>query len=149
MRWTDIDRLTELEHALFPDDAWSAQSWWGELAHRPRRRYVVLESGGDIAGYAGLDRAGDVADVMTVAVTEGHRGHGHGRALVDWLMTQARDSGADSIMLEVRADNGPARSLYESAGFEQIRVRRGYYRPGAVDALVMRAHLHEENHDES
>ncbi len=141
MHWTDIDELAALERRLFPGDSWTTQSWWSELAQRPRRRYAVLEDGHGIAGYAGLDCSGEVADVMTVAVSPGRQGRGMGRRLLDWLMCQARDSGAEAMMLEVRADNAPARKLYENAGFEQIHVRRGYYQPGGVDALVMRAHL--------
>jgi ribosomal-protein-alanine N-acetyltransferase len=41
------------------------------------------------------------------------------------------------LLLEVRADNVPARNLYERGGFDVISVRRRYYR-GGIDALVMR-----------
>jgi len=143
MEWTDLERLAELERSLFPDDAWSEQSWWSELAHRPRRRYAVVEADEDLAGYAGLDCAGDVADVMTIAVSPRHQGHGLGQRLLDWLLDQARDSGAEAVLLEVRADNEPARALYARNGFEQIHVRRGYYQPAGVDALILRAHLTE------
>jgi ribosomal-protein-alanine N-acetyltransferase len=44
-------------------------------------------------------------------------------------------------MLEVRADNGAARALYEAVGFTVLRVRPRYYQPGDVDALVMRLDL--------
>jgi ribosomal-protein-alanine N-acetyltransferase len=44
-------------------------------------------------------------------------------------------------MLEVRADNAPARKLYDSKGFEVLSVRRRYYQPGDVDAQVMRLTL--------
>jgi ribosomal-protein-alanine N-acetyltransferase len=47
-------------------------------------------------------------------------------------------------MLEVRDDNGPARSLYEHAGFEVLTTRRRYYQPGDVDAHIMRRPLKEE-----
>ena len=48
--------LAALEAELFAADAWSAASWWAELAQRPRRAYVVAEQDGAVAGYAGLDR---------------------------------------------------------------------------------------------
>ncbi|TWP36251.1 ribosomal-protein-alanine N-acetyltransferase [Leekyejoonella antrihumi] len=143
MRWTDIEQLAELEGALFPGDAWNRQSWWSELAHRPRRRYAVAEVNGQLAGYAGLDCAGEVADVMTIAVAPGQQGRGLGQRMLDWLLDQARDSGAEAVLLEVRADNDPARALYDRNGFEQIRVRRHYYQPGGVDALVLRTQLTE------
>jgi ribosomal-protein-alanine N-acetyltransferase len=141
--WRDIPRLVELETELFADAAWSAETWWAELAGRPRRSYVVLDGGDGIEGYAGVD-LGDVADVMTVAVVPGWRGRGLGDLLVGELVRRAGKSGAGSVMLEVRADNGPARRLYERHGFEEVSVRRRYYRqPDGpdVDALVMRRRL--------
>jgi len=142
--WRDIPRLVELETELFADAAWSAETWWAELAGRPRRSYVVLEGGDGIEGYAGVDLGGDVADVMTVAVVPGWRGRGLADLLVGELVRRAGKSGAGSVMLEVRADNGPARRLYERHGFEEVSVRRRYYRqPDGqdVDALVMRRRL--------
>ena len=44
-------------------------------------------------------------------------------------------------MLEVRADNGAARRLYERHGFAEVSVRRRYYQPEGVDAVVMRRRL--------
>lgn len=141
MQWPDIEELTALEEQLFERNAWSARSWWSELAGRPRRRYTVATKGGTIVGYAGIDCAGATADVMTIAVAPGQQGRGLGHVLLDWLMTQGRESGADAMLLEVRADNDVARNLYVRAGFEHLRTRRGYYRPGNIDAHIMRAHL--------
>jgi ribosomal protein S18 acetylase RimI-like enzyme len=39
----------------------------------------------------------------------------------------------------VRADNVPAQRLYESLGFTNRGVRRGYYQPSGMDAIVMSA----------
>jgi ribosomal-protein-alanine N-acetyltransferase len=142
VRWTDIDELTELEVALFPQDAWTARTWWSELAGRPRRSYVLQESTtGQIQGYAGVDLGGEVADVMTVAVAPQAQGHGLGRRLLEELVAQAHADHAAYLMLEVRADNEPARRLYAARGFELVNVRRRYYQPGDVDAHVMRLAL--------
>ena len=46
-------------------------------------------------------------------------------------------------MLEVRADNTAARSLYDHSGYVVLSTRRRYYQPGDVDALVMRKTLGE------
>ena len=47
------------------------------------------------------------------------------------------------LFLEVRASNLAALTLYRRAGFEQVGVRRGYYRDaqGSEDALVMACEL--------
>jgi ribosomal-protein-alanine N-acetyltransferase len=141
VHWTDIEHLARLEQQLFADDAWSEQTWWAELAGRPRRDYVAGVEGTEVIGYAGLDHGGDVADIMTVAVTPAARGHGLGRRLLDELEARAVARRAASVMLEVRADNAAAIALYERAGYAVVSTRRRYYQPGDVDALVMRKNL--------
>ena len=141
LEWTDLETLAELEVTLFADDAWSAQTWWAELAGRPRRDYVVAVDDSQIVGYGGLDAAGDAADLMTIATVPEAQGRGLGRRLLDELVRRAERSGAGALLLEVRADNEAARRLYATSGFEVISVRRRYYQPGDIDALVMRKHL--------
>ncbi|KGN32852.1 acetyltransferase [Knoellia sinensis KCTC 19936] len=143
LAWTDIPELARLEGEAFPDDAWSEASWWSELAGRPRRDYLVVEREGELAAYGGIDRGGQVADLMTITVVPGHRGSGLGDGLLDELESRAESDGAEAMMLEVRADNAPAKALYDRRGYEVLRVRRGYYQPGNVDALVMRKLLGE------
>ncbi len=144
LRWSDIEDVVALETELFPDDAWTPASLWTELAARPRRSYVVAEDDeGAVVGYAGVDLGGEVADVMTMAVASGAQGSGLGRRLLEELVAQAEADHAAYLMLEVRADNEPARKLYESRGFELLTVRRRYYQPGDVDAHVMRLTLQE------
>jgi ribosomal-protein-alanine N-acetyltransferase len=141
MTWRDIPALTALEAELFSHDAWSEQTWWAELAGRPRRCYVVAEQGGTVVGYAGIDARGEVADVMTIAVATGARGQRLGATLMHWLVSRARRAGAEHLMLEVRADNDAAQRLYRATGFSVLTVRRRYYQPGDVDALIMRLTL--------
>lgn len=154
MRWWDIEPVLELEHELFPDDAWSAAMFWSELAHargpRATRRYVVAEDGsGRLVGYAGLAAAGDLADVQTVAAARDQWGTGLGARLLTDLLRAATAFECAEVLLEVRVDNTRAQKLYERFGFEPIGFRRGYYQPGNVDALVMRltdpAHVRTES----
>ena len=145
--WADVPALAALETVLFAHDAWSEPTWWAELAGRPRRDYVVLTDDEGLLGCAGLDHGGDVADVMTVAVAPRARGRGLGGLLLAELERRAAARGAASVMLEVRADNAPARALYERAGYQVLSTRRRYYQPGDVDAIVMRKLLHERGND--
>lgn len=158
--WRDIATLTRLDAELFENEAWNETTWWEELAARPRREYVIAEQAdgpgqeavdvvaenadaATILGYAGLDVAGSTADVMTIAVTPQARGRGLGRRLLDHLVTAATHAGADALLLEVRADNTAAIGLYDTSGFERLSVRRRYYQPGDVDAVIMRKLLKE------
>jgi [ribosomal protein S18]-alanine N-acetyltransferase len=143
MRWWDIGPVLELEHELFPEDAWSAGMFWSELAHargpRATRRYVVAQDAdGRLVGYAGLAAAGDLADVQTIAAARDQWGTGLGARLLTDLLRAATAFECAEVLLEVRVDNARAQKLYERFGFEPIGFRRGYYQPGNVDALVMR-----------
>jgi ribosomal-protein-alanine N-acetyltransferase len=65
---------------------------------------------------------------------------GLGAALVAAAMARAAAAGAAAMYLEVASGNGPARALYERAGFVRVGRRARYY-PDGGDALVLRAAL--------
>ena len=141
MRWWDVAEVARIEADLFPDP-WSVEAFWSELAHVPETRYyVVAELGRAIVGYAGLVVTGHQADVQTLAVARASQRDGLGRRLLDELLAEARRRVTSEVLLDVRADNAAAQALYARAGFQRIGVRRGYYRPGGTDALVMRLRL--------
>ncbi|MGI8328587.1 ribosomal protein S18-alanine N-acetyltransferase [Actinomadura scrupuli] len=137
----DLPAVMRIERALFPDDAWSENMLRGELAEQPAtRHYVVayeLEPHEEIVGYAGLCAVGDAGDVQTIGVRADRWGHGVGAALLTALITEAAARGCTTVYLEVRADNERAQKLYERFGFERIGVRKRYYQPSGVDAIVM------------
>jgi [ribosomal protein S18]-alanine N-acetyltransferase len=138
MRWPDIPAVHRIERASFPDTAWSAESFWGELAGVPASRwYLVAEVGGTVAGYGGLMAVGAEGDVQTLAVEESQRRFGIGGVLLDALVGEAMRRRCTSVLLEVAADNAAAQALYAGRGFEQVARRSGYYGPGR-DAVVMR-----------
>lgn len=137
MRWWDIEPAAALEATLFPRDAWSAESFWSELAQYDSRHYVVAERAGTLVGYAGLAAAVGEADVLTVAVDTAEQGRGVGRRLLRELLAEADRRGCGDVLLEVRGGNEPAVALYERHGFERVGVRRRYY-PDGEDAIVMR-----------
>jgi len=78
---------------------------------------------------------------MTIAVRSSYWGRGIGSALLAALLGAARDRGCGEVFLEVRADNPRAHGLYLRRGFTEIGVRRGYYQPSGMDAIVMRKDL--------
>ncbi|WP_176735631.1 ribosomal protein S18-alanine N-acetyltransferase [Actinacidiphila rubida] len=143
MRWWDLDGVLALEHDLFPEDAWSRGMFWSELADTGHpaasRTYLVAEDGaGRLVGYAGLAAIAGTGDVQTIAAARDHWGTGLGARLLTELLRAATAAECHEVLLEVRVDNPRAQRLYERFGFAAIGVRKGYYQPGNVDALVMR-----------
>lgn len=142
MSVADLDQVTELERAVFGDEAWTRQMLAGELEQQPSSRYyLVADDGGRIAGYAGLLCVGWQGDVLTLAVATDRWGNGIGSALLEALLAEAARRGCTEVFLEVRNDNARAQQLYRRHKFTEIGIRRGYYQPSGADAVVMRRGL--------
>ncbi|MEY4349324.1 MAG: hypothetical protein RL719_621 [Actinomycetota bacterium] len=134
----DLDDIMQIEHDAFESTAWPRDSMALELAPSNDRHYFVATSDERVVGYAGINVvAGHQSNVMTIAVAESSRGSGLGRALMQKLIDVAVAQKSVEIFLEVRADNEIAQALYRSLGFEQIDLRRGYYQPENIDAVIM------------
>lgn len=97
--------------------------------------------GDRLVGYAFMMRAVDEMHLLSLTIDLPWQGRGWGRHLLDAVLENARVLRCHSLLLEVRAGNARARSLYERAGFQVVGVRHGYYpdMTGREDALVMRA----------
>jgi ribosomal-protein-alanine N-acetyltransferase len=60
-----------------------------------------------------------------------------GATLLTALLDEAAVRDCAEVFLDVRADNDRARRLYERFGFTAVGVRKRYYQPSGVDAIVM------------
>ncbi|QUR66493.1 ribosomal protein S18-alanine N-acetyltransferase [Mycobacterium spongiae] len=135
----DAERCAELEAVSFEgDDPWPAMAFERELASAGNH-YVGARSAGTLIGYAGIARLGRQPpyeyEVHTICVDAAYHGRGIGRRLLNELLDFANGG---VVFLEVRTDNAAAIALYRSVGFEQIGLRRRYYRVSGADAFTMR-----------
>jgi ribosomal-protein-alanine N-acetyltransferase len=141
----DADALAKA-HARSFTPPWSAEDIAALLA-APGGYAMLVKDAGDAAPVLGFLLARAIAgeaEILTLAVDPSHRRQGLARALLEASVAAAVSAGAEAMFLEVAADNAAAVGLYQSAGFERVGSRRGYYaRPGAaaVDALVLRRAL--------
>jgi len=136
MRWWHLPQVHELELQLVPDDPWTVEQFWQELA-QPTRGYLVAVCDGRVVGYAGVFMLPPDGDIQTIGVDPSMQGRGIAHLLLSSQLAQLDASGVTHTMLEVRAGNGAAVRLYEGMGFETISRRPRYY-PDGEDALVMR-----------
>ena len=137
LRMADLDRVLQLEEALFAPDTWTRAMYREELSRTDTRYYLVADDDGVVVGYAGLIAYADEAHVATIGVAPERQGEGIGAQLLDALLAEA-DRRSPVVLLEVRADNEHAQGLYRRRGFTPIGWRRGYYQPSGADAVVMR-----------
>jgi [ribosomal protein S18]-alanine N-acetyltransferase len=100
----------------------------------------VVDVGGDMAGYGIMSVGAGEAHILNVCIRDEYRCRGFARKILLFLLDRARASGMYEAFLEVRPSNTAAARLYQSMGFEQVGMRRGYYQAttGREDAAVLR-----------
>ena len=90
-----------------------------------------------LRGFAALLLTPPESDIIDIIVSSSHRGQRIGTGLLDWACDLALLRGVDTIFLEVRPGNLPARRLYDHLGFVQCGIRKGYYTDPPEDAIAM------------
>lgn len=132
----ELEALVALDRASLGDDAWSPWSWREAVTSQHRRVRTEHDDSG-LVGYVVVAILGDVAELERIAVRDDARRRGIGRGLLRDAVDEARESGADALLLEVRDDNLGARSFYREHEFFEVSRRPGYYDRGAVDAVIL------------
>lgn len=113
---------------------WTAEQWEQELTD-PQRLVLGWQQGERLVGLASGWIVVDELHITAVAVHPDHRRQGIARRLLEALQDLAREAGAERATLEVSSANGAATALYSRLGFQEVAVRRHYYRNGD-DALI-------------
>ena len=131
-----VPQVAALEKICF-SDPWSEKSIASELDN-PLSCWLVSLEGETVTGYVGSQTVLDQTDMMNIAVHPDFRRQGIARSLIEALTQALKKRGSRALMLEVRASNTPARTLYETLGFAPVGVRRNYYRNPREDALILR-----------
>jgi len=100
-----------------------------------------------VTGFALSRVVMEEAELLSIALDREVRGKGHAAPLLAAHAARLRRAGAESLFLEVAADNAPALALYRGFGFEEIGRRKGYYpavegaQSARRDAITMRRDL--------
>lgn len=86
----------------------------------PRGRLAIAWVDGEAAGCIALRPAdGSRGEAKRLFVRPAFRGHGLGRALVEWLIAEARSAGYTELIGDSLPVMGEALALYDRIGFER------------------------------
>ncbi len=98
----------------------------------------VCEMDGQLVGHAVMSTAIGEAHLLNLCIDPEQQRQGIGRRMLHRLLRMAQERQADTMFLEVRSSNHPARQLYAAEGFTEIGDRRGYYpaHGGREDAIL-------------
>lgn len=136
----DVAAVVALERAAYPFP-------WSEGIFRDciRVGYLcrVAELDSELVAYGIVAMGAGEAHILNLCVRGDLRGRGVGRQMLMLLLERARQAGVATAFLEVRPSNRLAIALYQSVGFVQVGLRKGYYQAeqGREDALVLKLAL--------
>ena len=138
--------VAALESCIMGSDAWNESLVADEIPRRDRTWWAAYASEGKpgevgtLVGYAGgwvVD--GDV-QILKVGTDPAWRRRGIARELLAHVAADARNLGAQTVSLEVRAGNEGAQALYKALGLTPVGTRPRYY-SDREDALIMQGDL--------
>jgi ribosomal-protein-alanine N-acetyltransferase len=140
----DCQAVADLETQLFAG-RFTPQSI-RDMLNKPAFYGAVLPAVGLAAGSAAAIHAyclcmitADCADIIAIGTHSDWQRRGFGRIMLEHLIGVTEQQHVETILLEVAADNMPARQLYDSCGFVEIGCRKNYYKRGETrcDAVIM------------
>jgi len=143
----DLLEVVEIEEACRLS-LWGWDSYYAELL-RPEAIMLVARracgadqlTGHHLYGFFSGRVSANELHINNIGVHENARRRGVGNALIEAGIAAGQQQGALTAILEVRAGNVAAQSLYRRYGFEVVGRRRQYYREPTEDALLMNALL--------
>ena len=126
---------------------WSEKIIQGSFGPRSRNFGLFKKNKGvdELIGYYFAEYVAGEMTLENICVDANCQGKGYAKVLMSHLIEQAKEEGAEELWLEVRVSNLPAIALYLSCGFENISVRKDYYKiPNSTekeDAQMMKLSL--------
>lgn len=138
----DLDEVLAIERSSYPFP-WSEGIFRDCLSAGYNGH--VLRQADKLVGYvlSSVSAAAGEAHLLNICVSPDFRRQGLAQMLLNHVINDVRINGADVLLLEVRASNKAAITLYFEAGFNELAVRHDYYpaKNGREDAVVMARQL--------
>lgn len=134
----DIKKVVELEETyLF--ETLGEEMLKSELARTDQKtiegvRFYVITLDNQVIGYIGRSYFLEEAEVLNFVIDGAFQHQGFGQLLFDYMIEKM--PGVKKITLEVRKSNQKAINFYKKNGFQEIFVRKAYYKNGE-DAILL------------
>ena len=132
MQTSALSQVAEIERETFP-------SPWPLSSFRQCLDFgyccCVLAQGSLVQVYAIMAVEVDNAHILNLCVRPEFRQQGEGRRMLNHLLELARAAHVQAVFLEVSVSNHSAIHLYQSTGFVEIGIRKGYYPARRVERM--------------
>ncbi len=131
----DLQAIFQIEEAVMPTP-WSMKSFQ-EAFDSDYSLIMVVTENGVICGFSVLYITAPEAELPDIVIDTKYQGKGLGKGLLEYTISEALKRNVETIFLEVRVSNIPARNLYQRFEFEEIGKRKYFYSNPIEDAICM------------
>ncbi|MBT8142730.1 MAG: ribosomal protein S18-alanine N-acetyltransferase [Gammaproteobacteria bacterium] len=140
MQESDLDQVLAIETQSYPVP-WT-RGIFSDCLKVGYPAWVLLD-GETIIGYILISVGANEAHLLNICIAPAQRRKGLARKLLSDMINLLQEKHVDTLFLEVRVSSKPAIALYEAMGFEQIGLRKDYYKTqsGKEDAVTYKMDL--------
>ena len=134
-----LQAVANIETIIQSKDAWNYQTII-ELLEQDSIDLLVVYQSDKVVGYCLYQVIFEQAEILRIGTHPDYQRQGIASQLFAKLNTELMNNKVENLLLEVRADNVAAITLYEQQGLAVIHRRKGYYQiphHPAIDALIM------------
>ena len=131
----DATDIAELEEKIFADP-FNRKDIFSYICSDNGMCFTAIDESG-VVGYILGTKIPPEGEIYRIAVREDKRQRGIGYRLLSYGLKTEMEHGVETVFLEVRSQNAPARALYKAYGFKEIGIRKNYYQNPSDDAVIM------------
>ena len=128
----DFNAVKAIENESFIEP-YSDEDLHYEFEKNPVNKIIVAEQDGKVVGFIDFLITFNSSTIMQVAVTKEARGNGIATHLLSEMensFPKNIDDIVETITLEVRESNVPAKNLYLKNGYKIVVIKEHYYKDG-------------------
>jgi ribosomal-protein-alanine N-acetyltransferase len=136
----DVERVMKVEEEVY-EFPWTVKIF-SDCIRVGYCCWLVLQQQ-NIVGHAVISVTAGESHMLNLSIARQYQRKGFGRQFIEFLIQQAQAKQAQTMLLEVRPSNTAAINCYNSAGFNEIGLRKNYYPApqGREDALLFARHI--------
>lgn len=132
----DAAAIAELENEIF-SDPWSEVSVTSAITSSGAMCFSAIGDDGELYAYLLGRMILPEGEIYRVATLPKMRQRGIAHRLLSYALKTESGRGLETVFLEVRSKNVPARKLYSSLSFVESGIRKSYYKDPPDDAIIM------------
>ena len=141
----DVERVMKVEHQVY-EFPWT-EKIFSDCIRVGYYCWLALQRQ-NIVGHAVISVSAGESHMLNLSIAREYQRRGFGKQFIEFLIQQAQAKQVQTMLLEVRPSNTAAINCYNSAGFNEIGLRKDYYPApeGREDALLFARHIVTTSH---